>query len=362
VRVGIVTEYARPWPGGISEHVHHEALELRASGHTVTVITGGDPSAAQQDDVLRLGRALQFTSNGARSRLAVGSFVWRLRQQLTRMRLDVLHVHAPLDPCLPLAAALSAPCPVVGTFHASFPRTALFDALYGLNPLASRAFARLHTRIAVSQQAQRSLAQYFDAPCVLIPNGVDLQRFACEPPSAPSDTFEVLFVGRDDPRKGLALLLDATTALRARGVRISLCLAGVEATRVPAAMRKYVRALGYVAPEGLPALYVRADVVCSPATSNESQGIVLLEAMASGRPCVCFDIPGYRDVIEHERTGLLVREPSTQALAAALQRLAEDADLRARLGSDGRQAAQAYAWPNVAARIEAVLTAAASGP
>ncbi|HEX2678849.1 MAG TPA: glycosyltransferase family 4 protein, partial [Polyangiales bacterium] len=174
MRVGIVSEYVRPWPGGISEHVHHEARELQRRGHDATVITGGPPLPHPEPNVLRLGRALTFTSNGARSRLALGAFVWRMRELLQELSFDVLHVHAPLDPVLPLTAALAAPCPVVGTFHASFERGALWEALYGdHNPLAVRAYERLAARIAVSEEARRSLAQYRPGEVTILGNGVD---------------------------------------------------------------------------------------------------------------------------------------------------------------------------------------------
>lgn len=369
MRIGIVSEYCRPWPGGISEHVHHEAIELRRRGHSVLVVSGGggDGAADARDDVLRLGKAVVFNSNGARSRLALGSFLWRMQRELRALRLDVLHVHAPFDPCLPLTAALAAPCPVVGTFHASFARTPLFDVIYGFSPLARRAFRQLSRRIAVSEEARRSVQQYLPGEYTLIPNGVDLERFnPCGPQGA--ERPRVLFVGRADPRKGLPLLVQAHALLVARGVALELVLVGVEPSEaepllraLPSAARTRVRVLGYVTPADLPSHYAGASLVCSPATTGESQGVVWLEAMASGKPCVGFDIAGYREVIDHGRTGLLVREHTAHALAQALEQLLADRALCERMGATGRSHARRYAWPEVAQRIEIELIAAASG-
>jgi phosphatidyl-myo-inositol alpha-mannosyltransferase len=368
VRIGIVTEYCRPWPGGIAEHVHHEALELRRRGHTVTVLTGGPALGQAGDDdphTIRLGRAVTFNSNGALSRLAIGPFLLGMRKLLARLRLDVLHVHAPLDPCLPLAATYAAPCPVVGTFHASFDRSALFDAIYQYNPIALRAFQRLRGRIAVSDEARRSITRYFPADYSIIPNGVDLARFT---PGRQQGGVarRLLFVGRPDPRKGLPLLLAAHAALVERGHAVELTLAGVSreqaarhTSRYPERVQRSIHALGYVTASQLPAVYQAADLVCSPATTGESQGIVLLEAMASERACVCFDIAGYRDVVRHEQTGLIVEPCSVPALTTALQRLLQDAPLRARMARAGRIEAEHYAWPGVAASLEGQLLAAA---
>lgn len=366
MRIGIVTEYLRPWPGGISEHVHHEAEALRRRGHQVRIITGGGLGATD-DDVLRVGRALTFQGNGARSRLSLGSFAWRMRALLEKQAFDVLHVHAPLDPLLPLTAALSAPCPVVGTFHASFPPSAAWALLYGeRNPLARRAASRLAVRVAVSEEARRSIARYCPGPYVVVPNGVDVERF--RPPAAPrraAKRLRILFVGRADARKGLDLLLDAHALLGAEhDVELSLC--GVtdaqvarKLERLPAQARARVRTLGYVTPEELPQHYREADVFCSPATARESQGLVLLEAMASACPCVCFDIPGYREVVEDHREGLLVREQSAAALARTLGVLLRDRELRARLGHAGVARARRFAWPVIAEALEGELLRAA---
>jgi phosphatidylinositol alpha-mannosyltransferase len=332
---------------------------------------GGQPVPGADDPhALRLGRALRFNSNGASSRLSVGPFVWQMRKLLKSLSLDVLHVHAPLDPVLPLMAASCAPCPVVGTFHASFEPSAGFEALYRHNPLARHAALRMSRRIAVSAEARRCIERYFPGEYSVIPNGVDLQRFAPDVSTASHGEdrpLQVLFVGRPDPRKGLGLLVEAHARLIAQGLDTELVLCGVDHAQAEpwlhtlgAEARARVKALGYVPPDELPRHYASADVFCSPATAGESQGVVLLEAMASGLTCVCFDIRGYHDVVTHEGTGLLVTERSASALASALAHLLRDSGLRARLGAAGLRAARRYAWPAVAQAIETQLLAACS--
>ena len=119
-----------------------------------------------------------------------------------------------------------------------------------------------------------------------------------------------------------------------------------------------------VAVEDLPRYYRSCDIFCAPSIGSESQGIILLEAMASGRPVVASDIPGYRAVVADGVDGLLVRPRDPEALAAALRRLIADPELRERMGAAGMERAIDYSWPKIAARVIGVYeeTRAAFGP
>jgi phosphatidylinositol alpha-mannosyltransferase len=367
MRIGIVTEYCRPWPGGISEHVHHEAQELRARGHHVRILSGpATPEWKDEDDVLRLGFEYKFTSNGALSRFVLGTDLLRFRSLLRRERFDVLHVHAPLDPFLAWAALLASESANVGTFHANFDPGSLWNLLFKtLRPITGRVFDRLHGRIAVSDEARRSIQHYFPGEYEIIPNGVDTARFHPEvaPLSEQADGRpRILFVGRADPRKGLPLLLQAFGQLRQEIEGAELVVVGVEREQVAEQLAELdaesvaaVRFAGYVSPEVLPRYFASSTIFCSPAIGQESQGIVLLEAMAAGRPPVAFAIPGYRDVVSHDADGWLVEQVGAQPLAKGLAEILRDEKRLARLAETGRLTALGYAWPSVAERIEAQL-------
>jgi len=351
LHVAIVSEYTRPWPGGISEHVFHEARELEARGHKVTLISGSNT----------LPWAVEFDGNGARSRLSVGPRVIALRHQLRALRADVVHVHAPLEPLLPLAAVLASPVPTVGTFHASHPHTLAWRALYR-GPWGRVAFSRLAARICVSRESERTMSAFFPkAQFERVPNGVDTTFFRPREADAPTldrNAPTVLFVGRPDPRKGLADALTAYAEVKRELPRSQMLLVGVTAAdiaHVGAGQTHGVEALGYVAPEAIADVYRRAHVLCAPSKGGESQGIVLLEAMASGVVPVAYRIAGYDETVRDGESGVLVTLHDTGSLAKAMIRLLSKPEERAVFAQHARTRALSYDWIRVGARIELVL-------
>lgn len=348
----LVSEYARPWPGGISEHVFHQAEHLRRCGLKVTVVTGPGPS---QEGVARLGPAIPFRQNGAANRLVLSPRLLGFRTLLRRLQPDVVHVHAPLDPALSLAACLAADVPLVGTFHASFPRSRTFDLLYRgpLRTLMLRALERLAVRIAVSSEAERSIRQYFEGSWRIVPNGVDLHRFV--PPESEGLEPSLLFLGRADPRKGLDRLLRVWPAVLARVPAARLTVVGAPESGVRGCaplgrIPDSVDVPGVVPAGRLPQLVASHRVLAAPSTGRESQGIVLLEGLASGRTVICSDIPGYRGTVGSEA----VRVPSddrawVDALVSGLAEPPSADQIATR-----RAHAESFAWPAIAARLKAI--------
>lgn len=371
MRIGIVTQSYYPRFGGVTEHVHATATELVRRGHDVRVITArfnGERDAGLS--VERIGRNVLIPYNRAYVDYTVG---WNLKGQLKALfrkhAFDLIHTHCPAAPSLPLLAVAVAECPQVGTFHMTG-RNRLQEIFRG--PLTRR-MTRLDARIAVSATAEECAEHYFGGTYRVIPNGVDVDRF--HPDNDPfeqwqsPDRVNIVFVGRLDPRKGVDHLIDAVPQVieRTRG-RARFLIVGDSYLRnklegaVRADMRQHVTFVGAVPAEDLPRWYATADIFVSPATGNESFGIVLLEAMAAGRPVVCSDIPGYRSAVIPDYNGVLHAPGDVDALADALCGLVEDDDHRTTLSINGRKRALEFAWPRVTDEIEAVYQSLITRP
>jgi len=357
LRIALVTEYYYPHLGGVCEHVHFFAREARRRGHHVDVITSHIPGAEEQPHVIRLGRSQPVYANGSQARITLG---WHLRRDMRRVlrqgRYDIVHVHSPLTPVLPLLAIEEADCPVVGTFHTYFDRSIGYT-------LARRFFQKrldmLSAAIAVSNSTTVALNRYFDADWQIIPNGIDTDVFhpsAPPPPGMSRDVPTILFLGRFDPRNGLSTLIDSFRRVKSRGKR------GREAKLVvvgdgPLREHYYKQANGdkdiiFVGAvlEGRPSYYAHSSVYACP-TTKASFGITLLESMACETPVVCSDILGFRDVVVHEREALMVPCGDRDALADALVRVLDDQGLAIQLGTTGRQNSLEYSWARVTSRV-----------
>src|SRR4029079_17799582 len=220
LRIALVTEYYYPHLGGVCEHVHFFAREARRRGHHVDVITSHTPGAEEQPHVIRLGRSQPVYANGSQERITIG---WNLRRDMRRVlregRYDIVHVHSPLTPTLPLLAIEEAEVPVVGTFHTYFDRSLNYRAF---RKFFQRRLDMLSAAIAVSQSTIVALERYFDAEWKIIPNGIDTDLFqpnAPRPEAMRSDVPAILFLGRFDPRNGLSTLIDAFKRVKGRGRR-----------------------------------------------------------------------------------------------------------------------------------------------
>jgi phosphatidylinositol alpha-mannosyltransferase len=373
LRIAMVTEYAYPVLGGISEHVHFLSRELAQRGHDVTVVTSHPTRSARQaaDQLdaqhrlesgyrtIRIGQSLPVVANGSIARVSVGR---ALKRRLARVQapMDVVHAQGLAAPCMPLWAlrASKALC-TVGTFHTYFDGGRV--AYRVLHPYVATALGNMDRKIAVSQACVVSLEQYFpNEEFDIVPNGIDTEFFS--PLASPSDRApgppRILFVGRFDPRNGLGTLLDATRILKDQGHDFTVQIVGDGPARP--LYERHARRVGVwdrlewlgLLNEERPELYRQATVLAAPCTLA-SFGVVLLEAFASGIPVVCADNVGFRQVIRDGAPGEFVTGDDPAALAAGLAKVLSDDGLRADWGARGRAVAESrYAWPIVARNIE----------
>jgi phosphatidylinositol alpha-mannosyltransferase len=360
VKIALVSPYDFAHPGGVSEHITHLRAEFLALGHEVTVMA---PRARQgglevADGFYGIGRTVSIPGNGSTVRLTFDVTLYAaVKALMRRERFDVVHLHEPLLPVLPYMVLLNSQAVNVGTFHAFRASNPWYTAF---KPYMTFVLSRLDGRIAVSEPAREFVSQYFEGPYDIIPNGIDVDRYSTdvEPlPWARDEVPRILFVGRfTEPRKGFKYLLRAIPQVHQQFPEARLVVVGTGAPeRFAGQMERYgvsgVEFVGFVPRSDLPRYYASCDLFCAPSVARESFGIVLLEAMASGRPVVASAIPGYEAVMRSGHEGLMVPPKDPQALALAIVRLLSDRELRRRAGAAGQVTAARYGWPRIAGRV-----------
>ena len=325
------------------------------------------PAARDVDDpnVITIGRPWPVAASGSVVRIALDPRVGRqVRQVLEREQFDVVHVHEPLMPVLPIHvlrhSRTANPRVVnVGTFHARKDGGNLLYS-YGRR-LLKRWFRELDGKIAVSPPASQYVGQYFPGYYNTIPNGLDLEHWSrtdIAPAPGFGGTVNILYTGRAEKRKGLAVLIRAFGMVNARAPETRLVIVGPDSRarrRYEAWVERSGRRGIIFVPEQPYADLVRfhraATIYCSPALGHESQGYVLLEAMAASLPVVASNIDGYASVITHGVDGLLVPPNDAPALADALSGLLNEPELRQTLAEAGRLKVEAYSWPTVSQQV-----------
>lgn len=363
MKIALVSPYDFAYPGGVVNHISCLEHHLTRMGHEVKIIAPASKAVSSLGDkLIPVGKPRPVPVSGSIARITISPWVSsRIKDILEREKFDICHLHEPLMPTICTTVLRLSPTPKVGTFHASGAR-AWYD--YG-TPVGkiflNRWFRKLDGRIAVSKPALEYAQKYFPGDYTIIPNGIDSKHFS--PQALPFDEFadgkiNILFVGRLEKRKGLNYLLEAYQRVKPEIPNSRLIIVGPGIRLRHKYEKKVLRDnladvvfVGYASYSDLPRYYKTADIVCSPATGQESFGIVLLEAMATGKPIIASNIEGYNSVLTHGVEGLSVPPRNVAKLTQALISLMTDASLRQEMGARGRLKAVEYDWKLIAQRI-----------
>ena len=355
--------YSWSFWGAVVEHAELQAEALQRQGCDVRIVIGNDPPGSftralhprlgrhgqPPPHVIPIGRSVIVPANGSLPNIILSPrSIYRIRQTLERERFDVVHLHEPLTPTPCVAALAFARSPMVATFHASgrLAWTKLAMPAWGF------LLDRIDHRIAVSEQARDSAAAYAPGAYDIVPNGV-----LVPPQAEPADReHRITFAGRQEPRKGLHVLLRAWPEIhRATGARLHVVGADPLAVSLLQSRLGLDRAgivvRGFLSQDELTEELLGTKALVAPSLGGESFGMVLTRAFACAAPAVASDIPGYREVMT-PATGVSVPPGDPEALAQAVIGLLEDEPHRQALGAAGRElAVERYGWDRVAERL-----------
>ncbi len=361
MKIGLVCPYDYSYPGGVSTHISYLAYYFLLMGHQVKIIAPCSKNGVSHfgEDTVKLGKPFPIPCNKSIARLPISPrLAFQVVKVLNEESFDILHIHEPFLPMLSFSMLMGSRCATVGTFHAYYSKP---RAYWVWQPLLRRLLPKLQGKIAMSQAARECVSRYIPGDYQIIPNGVDVDFFSPQVP--PPEKFvdgkvNILFVGRLEKRKGLDYLLSAYAKVKSQFPSVRLIVVSTS-SKLPHKYEEVVKDnkladvlfTSFVSSGDLPRYYRSADICCFPAIGSESFGIVLLEAMASGKPVVASNIIGYREVLTHGEEGLLVPPRDEEALAQALLHLVRDKPLRQQMGAKGRVKAEKYSWKNIAQKV-----------
>jgi len=360
LRIGIVSPYSFDVPGGVQFHIRDLAEALIERGHHVSVLAPAEDETPVPEYVTAAGRSIPVRYNGAVARMTFGPVTAaRVRRWLKAGQFDLLPLHEPVTPSVGMLALWLADGPIVATFHSAQVRSRTLQAAY---PIVRPSLEKIGARIAVSEDARRTLIEHLGGDAVVVPNGVYTEQYVQAQPdprwTGTAEAPTIAFLGRlDEPRKGLPVLLGAVPAvLRAfPGARFLIAGKGdtgpAEARELIGDAASAVEFLGPVTEEEKASLLSSVDVYVAPQTGGESFGIVLVEAMSAGAVVVSSDLGAFRRVLDEGRAGVLFRNGDSADLGRTLVRVLQDEGLRAEVCKHAATVRGRYDWSVVTDQV-----------
>lgn len=377
MKISMFTNTFRPHVGGVANSVAAFAQDLRSRGHQVMVVAPTfpdlDPAEDQRNNVVRVPAIQNFNGSDFSVRLLLpGQF----SHQLDQFAPDIIHCHHPfLLGDAAMRTARHRGLPLVFTHHTLYERYThyvSFDA-----PVMQRFVIELATRfanlcrivIAPSESIAGLLKQRgVTTPCRIVPTGVDTEFFG----SGKRERFRqnhaidpeaIVFghLGRLAPEKNLDFLARAMI-IACHSLEQGIFLvagAGPSAEKIKtrfadAGLADRLIMVGGLQGDDLVDCYAAMDLFVFASTS-ETQGMVLTEAMAAGQPVIALDAPGAREVVEDRRNGrLLPQSVDTEEFALAVTSSVADRDVMAAWREQALQTAERFSRQTSAQRLEDV--------
>jgi phosphatidylinositol alpha-mannosyltransferase len=325
MNVAIVCPYDLGKDGGVQDQAIRLGGWLSTLGHESVLI---GPGTDGPEGAILMGSTAVVKANRAATPVGVNPM---LRKRLAEafIGMDVVHIHEPLMPTVSIAATRIGDLPKVGTFHADPPRW-VRNTYRGARFLLRRIVSTLDVTTATSPVSASALSGFVSPR--IVPNGVEVGLYVPQRKTRGS----VTFLGRDDTRKGLDVLVEAWPSVVDQVPWARLTVMGADRT----SDRDDIRYLGRVSEETKRAELARSEIYCAPNLGGESFGIVIVEGMASGCAVVASALPAFAHVIGD--AGELVAPGDAVGLADRIVAVLEDEDRRSSLSDAATERAKRF--------------------
>ena len=350
MKICIVCPYGIDSPGGVWNHVFNLTQQLKKKKIKYILITPeSKTNIYDHNNHYKIGKTFNINSGGSKSQITLSPFINnQVKELISKYKPDIIHLHEPFAGSLPISFLLNSEAINIATFHSN-QGTNLYK--FGLNNIFKPLDKKLHGRIAVSQTAKKFINTYFQNIYEIIPNGINTEFFikAKKINKITDNKLNIIFIGRNDQRKGLATLIKSLKKYTFN-FSIRLIILGNKVTNLKINNIEIINP-GFVS-ESTKAEYLQSsDVLCAPSLEKESFGIILLEAMASNTAIIASDIQGYNEIITNNFNGLLIEPNNIYQLAQSIKKLYDDKSQKQKLITNANLYIKNLNWDNISDKI-----------
>ncbi len=380
MNIGVFSDSYRPYISGVVRSIDSFTTELRKMGHNVYIFAPKYGHEPDEPHVYRFASVRPLVNQDFALAIPISG---KLKATLAELKLDVIHTHSPF-----IMGQLGAHCakrnniPLVFTYHTLYDQYVHYVPL--MEPFARRAVVRYAAKycnradriITPTTVVAKMVRNYgVSTPITALPTGIDYQLFSSGDPNWLRERYGLgpqerilLFVGRLSHEKNLDFLFHAVRLvkrkLHTQQLRLVIVAGGperkhLEKLAVELGIRGNVLFTGPLPQEEVAHCYRGADLFTFPSCS-ETQGLVLIEAMAAGLPTVAIGANGVLDMVNHNSDGLLV-DLDLEQFSGAIIQLLEDETQRQRLSENAKSKAATFSTENMALKLAALYEEVIAG-
>ncbi len=351
LKIAFYTDTYKPSVDGVVTSIVNFKKELERRGHEVYIFTSGDPNSrfiTKEKGNVYIVRGIKFKNY---PQYTLAAFPFLTHFNVNKLGIDIIHAQTPfMMGFSSMVIARTNRIPLVSTFHTFFTEKSVIREYASKNrymrrlftkyawPYAKFFYNRCNGVVAPSESVKRVLIKHSIKNVTVVPNSVDLKRFNPDVDGSAlrkrllgsSYRKMVLYTGRMSKEKKIDTMIKAAKHMKNRDVRFVMVGTGPFESHYKSMVKRMGMSdrfvfEGYVTDSMLPKYYAASDLFCMPSTF-ETQGIVSLEALASGKPVVAADYLALSDLIESGRNGEKFRPGDSINCARKIEKVINNTD------------------------------------